>query len=311
MSAEQSELGSIEGVAFVERLDGTAADPSLPPTLLVEVPHGADRRAHYDALRARLVGDLPDDLHLFFHANTDMGAFDYGRRVAERLVERAPARSALLVRCLVPRTFIDTNRLAEAEDELGKGGLTAGLAPYVRHPDDRALLLELHRRYVALAERAYALVCGSGGFALSPHTYGPRSMGIAKVDDQIARALRDAYAPGTWESWPLRPEIDILTRDADGAEHAPAGMTDALLARYAEAGFEAKVCATYVLHPSTQGFRFITRHPERVLTLEVRRDLLVDAFDLFAELTPRPDRVDRVAAPLAQVIDDWLRTRGR
>ena len=30
-------------------------------------------------------------------------------------------------------------------------GMTAGVAPYVRHPDDIRLLLDLHRRYAALA----------------------------------------------------------------------------------------------------------------------------------------------------------------
>ncbi|MBZ0117376.1 MAG: hypothetical protein K8H88_10295 [Sandaracinaceae bacterium] len=300
-------ISSLDGVATVERLDGRDADPHAPPALLVEVPHGADRRAHFDALRARLAGDLPPDLHLFFHANTDLGAWDYGRRVAERIVALDPRRSALVIRCLIPRTFIDTNRLEEATDQLASGGLTAGLAPYVRHPDDRALLVGLHRRYVALVEAAYALVCDAGGFALNPHTYGPRSMGIAKIDDDIAQALRDAYAPGTWESWPLRPEIDLLTRDAEGNEHAPDGMSQDLLSRYGALGFDAKVSVTYTLHPSTQGWRWVTRWPKSVLCLEVRRDLLVREFDLFAELEVDAARVETVATPLVESIDAWLR----
>src|SRR5689334_15142655 len=97
-------LASIEGVADVERIDGARAGTGRP-ALLVEVPHGADRRAHYDALRARMVGALPDDLHVFFHVNTDVGAWQYGRRVAERVVAARPELSAVVVRCLIPRTF--------------------------------------------------------------------------------------------------------------------------------------------------------------------------------------------------------------
>ncbi len=222
-------LSSIEGVADVERIDGTGADPAAPPSLLVEIPHGADRRAHFDALRRRLVGDLPQDLHVFFHANTDVGAWDYGRRVAERVVAAAPGRSALVVRSLVPRTFIDTNRLEDAGEDLAKSGLTAGIAPYVRDTADRALLVELHREYVRIVERAVELVCGGGGFGLCPHTYGPRTMGIAKIDDTIVEELRRAHEPEAWAGWPLRPEIEgprRRTPRARGAgEPAPRGLS--------------------------------------------------------------------------------------
>jgi hypothetical protein len=301
-----STIASIEGVAFVERLDGAEADPAATPALLVEVPHGADRRAHYDALRARMVGELPDDLHLFFHANTDMGAWQLGRRVAERVVAASPSKSALLVRCLIPRTFVDANRLAEAPDEIGKGGLTAGVAPYVRDEADRALLLALHREYVALAERAYPLVCERGGFALCPHTYGPRTMGIAKVDEHIVDSLRAAAEPTAWAGWPLRPEVDLITREADGTLHAPAAMAEDLLRRYRALGIDAQDNQTYHLHPATQGYRWSTRYPESTLCLEVRRDLLVESFSLFEELDPTKERVDRMAGPLAEVIAERL-----
>ncbi|MBM4283303.1 MAG: hypothetical protein FJ137_22015, partial [Deltaproteobacteria bacterium] len=49
----------IPGVVDVELLSGAQASPSTSPSLLVEVPHGACRRVHYDALRARMKGDLP------------------------------------------------------------------------------------------------------------------------------------------------------------------------------------------------------------------------------------------------------------
>jgi len=297
------ELSSLEGIAQVERIDGARADRAAPPSLLVEVPHGADRRADYDALRARMVGALPEDLHVFFHVNTDVGAWDYGRRVAERVIAARPERSALLVRCLVPRTFVDANRLEDVKgDEVGKGGMTAGVAPYVRDPRDIALLLELHRAYVDLCARAYELVCDAGGLALSPHTYGPRTMGIGKIDDHIVSALRAAHEPDAWASWPIRPEIDLIMRTAEGVGYGPDGIEDELVAGYRAIGLETVVGGTYTLHPSTQTWRWSTRYPGRVIGLEVRRDLLVEAYTPFDEMRVSAQAADRIAGPLADAI---------
>lgn len=300
-------IESLEGIADVEVVSGSSADPAAPPELLVEVPHGADRRAHYDALRARLVGALPADLHEFFHANTDLGAWDYGRRVAERVVAADPRRRALVIRCLLPRTFVDTNRLADAADELATGGLTAGIPAYVEDAADRALLLELHRAYVGLAERAFARVCGAGGFALLPHTYGPRTMPIERVDAGIVEAIRAAW--DGWERWPLRPEVDLITRDPRGVRLVDDALVDRLLADYRALGCDARDSATYTLHPSTQGARHAARYPGQTLGLEIRRDLLVERFHLLEELTVAPARADRVAEPLARAIVEWLARR--
>lgn len=296
-----SMIESIEGVAHVERIG------EGDPCLLIEVPHGADRRADYDALRSRLVGDLPADLHVFFHVNTDVGAWDYGRRVAERVVAMAPRRAALLVRSKIPRTFIDVNRLEDATEDLSKSGITAGVAPYVRDRRDLALLLDLHRRYVRVVEEAFDLVCANGkGFALTPHTYGPRTMGIEKIDDTIVDALRRAHEPEAWASWPVRPEIDLITRTADGVLMAPEGMSERVLEGYRALGYEAVENKTYHMHPSTQGFRWAARHPGQVFALEVRRDLLVREYAPFDEMDVVPEKADRVAGPLAAAIDAWL-----
>lgn len=299
-------LASIEGVAHVERIDGAGADPGAPPCLLVEVPHGADERAHYDALRARLVGDLPADLHVFFHANTDIGAWDYGRRVAQQVVAAAPGRSALVVRCLVPRTFVDTNRLEDAGEDLAASGMTAGVAPYVRHPDDIELLLSLHRAYVALVERSIETVCEADGFLLSPHTYGPRTIGIETIDDGIVDALRRAHEPDAWASWPVRPEIDLITKDPAGERLAPGDVVDAVLAGYRALGLAPTESATYRLHPSSQAARWAEDHSEHFLCLEVRRDLLVERYLPFEQMRVVPAAAERVAAPLAAAIDGWL-----
>ncbi len=297
-------IQSIPAVADVEQIGGAG-----PPCLLVEVPHGADQRSHYDALRARMVGALPEDLHVFFHVNTDVGAWDWGRRVAERVVAGRGSRSALLIRCLVPRTFIDTNRLETAGDDLAKSGLTAGVAPYVKDPRDVELLLGLHRAYVRLIDEAYAVVCDAGGFALSPHTYGPRTMGIEKIDENIVHALRKAHEPAEWAKWPVRPEVDLITKDPEGRRLAPGEVVDAVLAGYRAAGVEASDSATYTLHPSAQGSRWAARYPDRFLCLEVRRDLLVERYTPFEQMRVLPAAADRFAAPVANAIDAWLRAR--
>jgi len=294
---------SIEHVAHVEQLRGSLADPEAAPDLLVEVPHGADRRHHYDGLRERLRGDLPDDLHLFFHLNTDVGAWAYGRATALALLAAEPTRAVLLVRSLIPRTFVDCNRLADyGGGRLDQGSLTPGIPSYVRDHADRALLLELHAQYVDLARRAYAAVCGAGGLALVPHSYGPRSLGIDAIDDAIVTKLRWACAPDRHDTWPLRAEVDLLTRDGDGREFAPAGIEAQLLDGFARAGFSPEANGTYYLHPSTLGHAWSTTYPGRVLSLEIRRDLLVEAWTPFEEMRPVPELCERVARVLAPAL---------
>jgi len=295
-------LETIPGVAFVERLDGADADPDAAPALLVEVPHGADRRAHYDALAARLRGVMPADLHAFFHVNTDVGAWQLGRRVAERAIAARPERSALLVRCLIPRTFIDCNRVIEGDPVAA--GLTPGLQPYVRDPKDRALLRSLHRAYTELTRRAYGLVCGAGGVGFSPHTYAPRSVGISSVGDDIVEQLRWAYEAERYAGWTLRPEVDLLTRTPDGEELAVAGAADALVARFAGIGVEATICQTYDMHPATQAHALAEAWPGRTLCLEVRRDRLMSAWTPFEEMHADPAAVDRFADPIAAVLSE-------
>lgn len=291
-------LESIPDIAHVERLGATRSAPRL----LIEVPHGADRRAHYELWKSRLVGPLPDDLHCFFHLNTDVGAWQYGRRVAERVVAARPDVAVLLIRCLVPRTFIDTNRVPDAPDALATGGMTPAIPPYVTDDGDRRALMAAHRAYVELVASAYESVCSSGGFALSPHTYGPRTLAIAKIDHEIVDALKKAHEPAALEAAPLRPELDLITRKADGARVAPEGLVEALIAAYAAIGVTATESATYKMSEMTQSWRWQMAYPRQVLCLEVRRDLLVERWTPFEEQTVRLDAADRFAAPLADAI---------
>jgi len=305
-------LSSIPDIVDVEILRGRDAGPHDAPAFLVEVPHGADERRHYEALRRRLLGALPDELHAFFHINTDVGAWAYGRRVAERLVALQPTRSAVVVRSLIPRTFIDCNRPAtKAGGDLTKGGLSAGIPPYVRDERDLALLTDLHRQYVDVAAAAYQAVCGRGGLALVPHTYGPRSLGIKAIDDDIVKNLKAACAPGVLETWPLRAGVDLLTRDGQKTELSPPGMEARLLKDFSAAGFVTKANDTYYVHESSLAWTWSTTNPGQLVCLEVRRDLLVPEWRPFEETIAAAENVERVADVLVPALHDALIARGR
>ena len=298
---------SIPDLVEVELLRGASAPADATPDLLVEVPHGADERRHYDALRERMRGELPAELHAFFHLNTDVGAWAYGRASAERVLAAAPERSALIVRSLIPRTLVDCNRRSDyTGGRLDEGALTPGLPPYVRDAGDREMLLELHMRYVEVARRSFELVCGAGGLALIPHTYGPRSLGIDAIDDEIVTKLRWACAPERHDTWPLRAQVDLLTRDGEGRLYAPSGLEERLLADFGAAGFEAKANDTYLMHESTLAFEWSSRFPGRALCLELRRDLLVEAWTPFEQMWAVPEKVARVAEVLAPALLDHL-----
>lgn len=296
---------SIEGVAEVETM-GEAG----PPDLLVEVPHGADQRTHYDALAAQMKSALPADLFKFFHANTDIGAWAYGRAVAEQVLAARPGRRALLVRCLIPRTLIDANREVAAADSLATGGLTGAVPPYVDHPDDLRLLHSLHARYVALIDSAYDAACADG-MALSPHTYGPYLLPIAKIDHQIVEHLVAAHAPDVLPTLGVRAEVDLLTDTAEGQQLSDLTLTDEVESGLRGAGLEVVRNGSYRLLPGSQTFRQSARHPGRVLCLEVRRDRLVERYTALEPMTLDASSVERVARPIASAIDGWLTARGR
>lgn len=299
---------SVAGICEVERLSGPDADPASVPRWLFELPHGATDIADFEFVGRQLHSSMPADLDAFFFVNTDIGSAEYARATAERLVGIVqdadtvtdPSLSVLIVRCRVPRTFVDCNRVLEStavNDEPGK--FTPGLAAYIEDPRDIAALTEMHRQYLDTVDRAYVSVCGAGGFALQLHTYAPREVGVERVDAEIVRLLREAYAPERYGTWPLRPEIDLITETTAAERTAPDELTAAVAANFRRAGFETAENRTYRLHPSTLGYRHSTRYPRRVLCIEVRRDLLAETFTPFQPMRIDPVKAARVAAPLA------------
>lgn len=285
-------------------MPGGRARPGAPPDLLIEIPHGATTTADFTALAGRLESPLPDSLIDFFYVNTDAGAPELALAVARRFTAAEPARTAAVLRCRIPRTLIDCNRRIDATPaELREGKVTPGLPPWITAPADRALLLERHGAYVA-AVRAAIEGLAPGGALLLLHTYAPRSVDV-EVDLDIVQKLRRAWQPDVAPTWPLRPEVDIIGRGVDGASYAPVAVVAALREVLAGRGIAAGDSATYPLHPSTLAWEHASRLPGRALCIEVRRDLLADPFEPFAEMRIGSDRVERLAEPLAAALRAW------
>jgi len=258
---------------------------------VIEVPHGATRTADYDAVAAVLTSPLPANLVDFFHVNTDAGAPELAHAIAERL---APARTVAVLRCLVPRTFIDCNRRLDASPEDFRAGkVTPGLMPWITTPEDRALLRGLYDRYTAAVREAFT----PGSAVLLLHSYAPRSVDV-EVDADIVTKLRAAYQPDVEPTWPLRPELDVIARAPDGTDHAPRAVVETLRAELPDVGDSA----TYPLHPSTLAYHHVIERPGRAVCIEVRRDLLADPFEPFAQMRIGRSKVDRIANALAAAV---------
>ncbi len=290
----------IPWVADVEILRGTRGD--APLDLVIEIPHGATLTADYASLAAQLASPLPDALVDFFHVNTDAGAPELGLATAKLLA--AAGKTVGIVRCRIPRTFIDCNRRIDAAPEDFKAGkVTPGLMPWITAAEDRTLLRAAYDAYITIVRDLAARLAPDGAM-LMLHTYAPRTVDV-EVDADIVTNLRAAYEPDRVGTWPLRPEIDVIGKALDGTDHAPKTVVDALRAGMAATDIAVADGLTYPLHPSTMAFEYAMARPGRGLCIEVRRDLLADPFEPFAQMRIAPAKVDRLAVPLAAALLRW------
>ncbi len=295
-------LASISEVCSVELVRGERAGAKID--LLIEIPHGATRTEHFTRLAARLTSRLPEGLIDFFYANTDAGAPELGLAIARSLVSDEPVRSVAIVRCQIPRTLIDCNRNIDAAPEDFKAGkVTPGLMPWIATDDDRVLLRGLYDQYCAVVADAEQELAPDGALLLL-HSYAPRSVDV-EVGMDIVDKIHAAYRPEVEPTWPLRPQLDVIGTALDGTRHAPAAIVESLLTELAAIGLSLTESATYPLHPSTLAWSRVMAHPGRVLCLEVRRDLLADPFEPFAEMRIAPAKVDRLAGPLVRALRGW------
>ena len=298
-----SALASIPAILDVDVIRGARAAEAAPFDLVIEIPHGATRTEDFTAVAARLTSPLPEGLVDFFHVNTDAGAPELAVATARRFVELEPGRTVAILRCRIPRTFIDCNRRVDASPEDFKAGkVTPGLLPWVTAPEDRAMLRAAYDGYVAAVGSATAQLASDGAMVLL-HSYAPRTVDV-EVDLQIVENLRAAYRPETALRWPLRPELDVIGKGLDGTSYAPAAVVAALREAV---GDELTIgdSATYPLHASTLAWEHVMAHPGRTLCLEVRRDLLADPFEPFAQMRISEAKVERIAVPLATALRRW------
>ena len=295
----------IPGILDTHVFDGTDADSSAPAELLIEVPHGATKSEDFHSLADKLDGPHPPDLCDFFHVNTDVGAFEVAAATARRFVEAHPTRRAKVLRCRIPRTFIDCNRRIDlSKDAFKEGGVTPGLMPWVQAPGDMALLRERYEAYISTVTSAREELPDNGAVVIL-HTYAPRTVDV-DVDENIVDSLRHAYEPDVFETWPLRPEFDVICHDLDGNDHGPRHVIDALRGELGKLGWPLEESATYPLHPSTLAWDHVVALPGRALCVEVRRDLLADPFDPFHEMNVCPQKVEPIAGALARSLSPWM-----
>ncbi len=289
----------IADILEVNHVRGSAS--AGPADLLIEVPHGATSTSDFTALAAQLTSPLPDALVDFFHVNTDTGAPELAQVIAERLVLAHPERAVTILRCRIPRTFIDCNRVLDASAAHYKaGGVAPGLMPYITTPEDIALLRRRYETYIGAVREAAAELPAHGAMLLL-HSYAPRTVGV-EVDANIVKSLHAAYAPEVVGTWPARPEMDVIGRGPDGTLHAPAAVVDALRAELAAQGMTLGDSHTYKMHPSTMGWEHAVRFPGRALCLEVRRDLFVDHFEPFVEARIDAARTAALAEPIVRAL---------
>jgi predicted N-formylglutamate amidohydrolase len=283
---------------------GAAAAPDAPPDLVIEIPHGATTTSDFTALAARLTSPLPPGLDDFFHVNTDAGAPELALAIAERVVGSLATHTVLVLRCRIPRTFIDCNRRIDAAPEDFKAGkVTPGLMPWITTDADRELLRGGYDRYITTVKHAVDSLAPAGAI-LMLHTYAPRTVDV-EVDANIGPNLRRAYEPDVEPTWPLRPEIDVIGKTLDGTNHAPVAVVDVLRSELAAQGIGVAESATYPMHPSTMAWDHVMAHPGRALCVEVRRDLLADPFTPFAQMTIGQAKIARLVPAFVSALRRW------
>jgi hypothetical protein len=304
--SHEPEPQSIPVVCNTGILAGKQAPPDGAVDLLIELPHGATKLLHYESVRGLLCDRYPDELTEFFHVNTDVGTPEAGVSIARALLKKRPEMRIRILRSLIPRTFIDCNREPLAKSDRG-AGVTAQLPDYVRDERDIATLTAYHDAYVEQAEKAYAEVCGNGGLSLILHSYAPRSVAISHVDDSIVTQLRHAWSAGKAESWPRRPDVDVITTPPGGSSLAPDGFVAQLRLAYGEIDVEVEENHTYELHPGTLGHRWSARFPGQALCVELNRERLVEKWLPLQPLSVDAAAVAKMTAPLMQTLDKMLR----
>lgn len=297
---------ALPDILEVHVLQGADAALDAPPDVLIEVPHGATTRAHFDTVRGWLThSEVPPDIDAFYWVNTDLGAPEYALRFAQMLTEHAPHMTVLVLRGIVPRTFADLNRVWEsASGAFQAAGLNRAVPDFI-HDADRPVLERAHRAYQEAVEAAYAHVLSRPGtMAFNLHTYAPISV-AARPDEPVLTTLRRAYARESYPQQVRRPTGQLITARKNGPETADPALVEAVLGAYSEAGIEMAHNTPFQLHEVTTLDARAHAWPGRVLSMELSREALAAQYAPFVPLEIDPASVERLTAPLAEGFHAW------
>ena len=271
------------------------------PKLLIELPHGATTIAQYKAI-AQHLPLISDNFIEFYFTNTDIGSPEIARTMYEEL----QSVGVCILRSLIPRTFIDCNRvLGLNQAQYREAKVTPGIPSYVPqqyHP----WLRELHHRYVTQANELYKDICAAGGIALMLHSYAPKSVGISTVDKDIVKKLHWAYSEPQYSSWPFRPEIDLIATTQQNVTLSHPELLKKLTLSYQKSGFTVGQSQTYPMHPSTSAYKFAQHYLGQTVCVEFRRDLLVERFLPCQPMTINKNSIVRIAKPFIETLKQFF-----
>lgn len=290
---------------------GSEATADLAATIFLEIPHGATTQAHLDAIKT-IGAQAPEDWDTFYWCSTDQGAPEVALEAARRLVDeawlaerlgdraaqQAAARRVVVIRGLIPRHYIDLNRLWIDEDEAKKTGLTPIIPSFLKdQPEPGTKLRALYRAYHEAINAQYQQTCQAQGQAMQVHTYSPRS--VSAPGGVTGALLRDAWSDAKRETWPLRPPGQLITGRADEPPLSDAQLTAMMLARFEQAQLKLSVNDPFSFHPVTTLDALGHRWPGQIMAIELGRDQLTSSYDPLGPWTPSQEAVERFGGALA------------
>ena len=296
------------------RLAGPEADDQAPATIFLEIPHGATTHAHLEAIKT-LDAQTPEDWDTVYWCSTDQGAPEVALRAAQLLTspewawaqlgqaaaQQAADRVVVLIRGLIPRHYVDLNRLWVPQDQTAGVGLTPTLPEFLRQqPEPGRKLQALHTRYHAAIMAQYEQTCGLGGQAMQIHTYSPRS--VSAPQGVSGPLLRRAWSDAEREQWPLRPIGQLITGRADEPPLSDAALVDALRREFEAIGVTLAVNEPFAFHPVTTLDQLAHRWPGQLTALELGREFLAQRYDPLGPWTPDVQVVERAAGALARAL---------
>lgn len=293
---------------------GPEATPETIATVFLEIPHGATTAAHLEAIKT-LGADTPEDWDTVYWCTTDQGAPEVAQAAADLLVDpdwarealgeqaaaQAAARAVCVVRGLIPRHFIDLNRLWIDEQEAKQANLTPIVPPFLKtQPQVGSKLRALYREYHSVINAQYELTCQAGGQAMQVHTYSPRS--VSAPGGVSGQVLREAWSDAKRESWPLRPAGQLITGRADEPALSDERLTALMVEEFGRVDFALSINDPFSFHPVTTLDALGHRWPGQVMAIELGRERLAERYDPLGPWTPSPAVVSACAQAMAKAI---------